>query len=148
MAHHSPLMHLIAGGCGGTAGAIVTVPLEVIKTRLQSSDRSLHPVCLKGELRGVSSIRPLPVCPGTLSLLRAIYFATYSGIKETCNDVFFRPESKLVHMVSATSAGFVSITLTNPIWLLKTRMQLESREVKRAPPLLPKYSQVDSFLGD
>ncbi|ROT75599.1 Solute carrier family 25 member 36 [Penaeus vannamei] len=30
-------IHLFAGGCGGTMGAVVTCPLEVVKTRLQSS---------------------------------------------------------------------------------------------------------------
>jgi len=33
-----PFIPLIAGGCGGTAGAVVTCPLEVVKTRLQSSN--------------------------------------------------------------------------------------------------------------
>lgn len=30
-------------------------------------------------------------------------------------------------MVSAASAGFVSSTFTNPIWFVKTRMQLDER---------------------
>jgi len=32
------LIHLAAGGIGGTTGAILTCPLEVVKTRLQSSN--------------------------------------------------------------------------------------------------------------
>jgi len=35
---------LIAGGVGGTTGAIFTCPLEVVKTRLQSSN-SGFPTC-------------------------------------------------------------------------------------------------------
>ncbi|GLH03315.1 Solute carrier family 25 member 36-A, partial [Gryllus bimaculatus] len=31
------VIHLVAGGVAGTMGAIVTCPLEVVKTRLQSS---------------------------------------------------------------------------------------------------------------
>ncbi|XP_053150438.1 solute carrier family 25 member 36-A-like isoform X2 [Hemicordylus capensis] len=57
---------------------------------------------------------------------RAIYFAVYSGAKEKLNTVFV-PESKKVHMLSAACAGITSSTLTNPIWLVKTRMQLEAR---------------------
>ena len=30
-------LHLLAGGVGGMTGAVVTSPLEVVKTRLQSS---------------------------------------------------------------------------------------------------------------
>lgn len=33
----NPAIHFMAGGVGGTLGAIVTCPLEVVKTRLQSS---------------------------------------------------------------------------------------------------------------
>ncbi|NXO03633.1 S2533 protein, partial [Rhinopomastus cyanomelas] len=57
---------------------------------------------------------------------RAIYFAAYSGVKERLNAVLV-PESKKVHMLSAACAGITSATLTNPIWLVKTRMQLEAR---------------------
>lgn len=34
--------------------------------------------------------------------------------------------SPLVHILSASCAGFVSSTATNPIWFIKTRMQLDS----------------------
>jgi solute carrier family 25 protein 33/36 len=37
------------------------------------------------------------------------------------------PDSKQVHMLSAALAGFTAITVTNPIWLIKTRLQLDAR---------------------
>uniref|UniRef100_A0A672N803 Solute carrier family 25 member 36 n=1 Tax=Sinocyclocheilus grahami TaxID=75366 RepID=A0A672N803_SINGR len=52
---------------------------------------------------------------------RAIYFAAYSSSKERLNCVF-EPDSTQVHM---TSAG---IAATNPIWLIKTRLQLDARK--------------------
>ncbi|KAG9494277.1 hypothetical protein GDO78_001895 [Eleutherodactylus coqui] len=57
---------------------------------------------------------------------RAIYFAAYSGCKERLNHVF-TADSTQVHMVSAGAAGFTAITATNPIWLVKTRLQLDAR---------------------
>uniref|UniRef100_A0A3Q3E4S8 Uncharacterized protein n=2 Tax=Labrus bergylta TaxID=56723 RepID=A0A3Q3E4S8_9LABR len=42
MSQRDTLVHLLAGGCGGTVGAILTCPLEVVKTRLQSSSISLY----------------------------------------------------------------------------------------------------------
>ncbi|XP_048460075.1 solute carrier family 25 member 36-A [Rhincodon typus] len=60
------------------------------------------------------------------ALCRAIYFAAYSSSKEKLNAVL-DPDSSLVHMVSAGVAGFTAITATNPIWLIKTRLQLEAR---------------------
>ncbi|KAI8439260.1 hypothetical protein MSG28_013097 [Choristoneura fumiferana] len=37
MSQRDTAIHLLAGGVAGTAGAVVTCPLEVVKTRLQSS---------------------------------------------------------------------------------------------------------------
>ncbi|XP_028567740.2 solute carrier family 25 member 36-A-like [Podarcis muralis] len=155
MPRRSTALHLAAGGFGGTAGAILTCPLEVVKTRLQSSSLAVRPLCLPAvQMQGVNGalIRPGLPSIGALQLLRtilekegirslfrglgpnlvgvapsrAIYFAAYSGAKEKLNTVF-APESKKVHMLSAACAGVTSSTLTNPIWLVKTRMQLEAR---------------------
>uniref|UniRef100_A0A8D0HE85 Solute carrier family 25 member 33 n=1 Tax=Sphenodon punctatus TaxID=8508 RepID=A0A8D0HE85_SPHPU len=152
--HQDNTLHLL-GLCGGTAGAILTCPLEVVKTRLQSSSLALRPLCFpEVQLQGVSGglVRPGLRSAGVLQLLRtilekegirslfrglgpnlvgvapsrAIYFAAYSGAKENLNAVLV-PESKQVHMLSAACAGITSSTLTNPIWLVKTRMQLEAR---------------------
>lgn len=128
------LIHLVAGGTAGTIGATVTCPLEVIKTRLQSSARDKLNVNV-----------PLYKCFGTIvrregwralfkglgpNLIgvapsRALYFATYSTVKDALNKSSIdNPESSLIHMTSAASAGFVTCTATNPIWLVKTRLQL------------------------
>uniref|UniRef100_A0A224YVN7 Mitochondrial transport n=1 Tax=Rhipicephalus zambeziensis TaxID=60191 RepID=A0A224YVN7_9ACAR len=42
MSQYDAIIHLLAGGLGGTAGAIATCPLEVVKTRLQSSVANFH----------------------------------------------------------------------------------------------------------
>ncbi|XP_069506717.1 solute carrier family 25 member 36-A-like [Ambystoma mexicanum] len=162
MPHQSVLLHLVAGGCGGTVGAIVTCPLEVVKTRLQASPLSLRTICFREvnlhAVNGGSFSRPARVsATGVLEVLRnilqkeghrslfrglgptvigvaptrAIYFGAYSCAKEICNS-HLEPETKAVHMLSASFAGFVSITMTNPIWLVKTRLQLdESRGRQR-----------------
>ncbi|XP_036390347.1 solute carrier family 25 member 33 [Megalops cyprinoides] len=154
MTQKDTLLHLFAGGCGGTVGAIMTCPLEVLKTRLQSSGISLRPVfqVQLGTLNGASVIRPGPVTPGLLQVLRsilekegprslfrglgpnlvgvapsrAIYFAAYSNSKECFNGIFV-PNSGVVHMSSAGFAAFVTNSLMNPIWMVKTRMQLEKK---------------------
>uniref|UniRef100_A0AAQ4RFP9 Solute carrier family 25 member 36a n=1 Tax=Gasterosteus aculeatus aculeatus TaxID=481459 RepID=A0AAQ4RFP9_GASAC len=125
MSQRDTLVHLFAGGCGGTVGAILTCPLEVVKTRLQSSSITLYisEVHLS-TVNGTSVSRVAP--PGPLHCLKAIYFAAYSSAKEKLNGVL-EPDSTQVHMVSAGLAGFTAITATNPIWLIKTRLQLETR---------------------
>lgn len=202
-------IHLFAGGIAGTAGAVVTCPLEVVKTRLQSSSSSFIHAATAGRhafvadggkltdhhVRHVSAVnnaastasdrhhsaarhqarvcassiltrrRPsilaIPQCglstsvqsisiwqclkhivqtEGSRALFkglgpnivgvapsRAIYFCAYSKTKSTLNAVSIIPaNSPLVHILSASCAGFVSSTATNPIWFIKTRMQLDS----------------------
>ncbi|XP_067624869.1 mitochondrial carrier protein Rim2 isoform X2 [Eurosta solidaginis] len=179
------LIHLVAGGTAGTVGAVVTCPLEVVKTRLQSSNSFLGPIRLEppGSTNGSSELlRPeqrrklsttilrkrsqpqimaISHCgisstsTKTMSIIqclrhivqnegpralfkglgpnligvapsRAIYFCTYSQTKHFLNSLsFMQTESPPVHIVSAASAGFVSSSLTNPIWFVKTRLQLD-----------------------
>ncbi|XP_010768719.1 solute carrier family 25 member 36-A [Notothenia coriiceps] len=151
MSQRDTLVHLFAGGCGGTVGAIVTCPLEVVKTRLQSSSVTFYISEVQlNTVNGASVARVAPPGPlhclklilekeGPRSLLRglgpnivgvapsrAIYFGAYSTAKEKLNGVL-EPDSTQVHMVSAGLAGFTAITATNPIWLIKTRLQLETR---------------------
>ncbi|XP_074595529.1 replication in mitochondria 2 isoform X2 [Brevipalpus obovatus] len=142
-----PFVHLLAGGIAGTVGAVVTCPLEVIKTRLQSSvanfDFSKHhspstPASLIRNPLIVRCIRHIIETEGVKGLFkglgpnligvaptRAIYFCTYSTMKNFCNSSFKNPDSPLVHVAAAGSAGFVSATVTNPIWFVKTRLQLD-----------------------
>ncbi|XP_071945091.1 solute carrier family 25 member 36-like [Antedon mediterranea] len=135
--------HLIAGGCGGTIGAIVTCPLEVVKTRLQSSQEvvlttngNVHHVTKKN-IGLISAIRNIVKTEGVSALFRglgpnlvgvapsrAIYFFAYSETKTFLN-ARYRPESPGVHLCSAAFAGFTASTLTNPIWFVKTRLQLD-----------------------
>ncbi|XP_068173871.1 solute carrier family 25 member 36-A-like isoform X1 [Antennarius striatus] len=152
MSQRDTLVHLFAGGCGGTVGAILTCPLEVLKTRLQSSTITLYVSGVHlSAVNGASVARVAP--PGPLHCLklilekegprslfrglgpnlvgvapsRAIYFAVYSTSKEKLNGVL-EPDSKQVHIASAGMAGFTATTATNPIWLVKTRLQLDTRK--------------------
>ncbi|XP_066295891.1 solute carrier family 25 member 36-like isoform X2 [Branchiostoma lanceolatum] len=169
----NPAIHLIAGGAGGTAGAILTCPLEVVKTRLQSSVYTFPSsnVLLAGLQNGhgtpagivqlstcaqtsteafvttarpsigiVQCIRHIVENEGVLALFkglgpnlvgvapsRAIYFGTYAQAKKFFNR-HLKYESSAVHMCSAMTAGFTACTLTNPIWYVKTRLQLDQKK--------------------
>lgn len=138
---HETFIHLIAGGTAGTVGAIVTCPLEVIKTRLQSSAKATLNV---NNLSMVKCFKSIVSNEGWRALFkglgpnlvgnapsRAIYFSTYSTVKSLLNSSSFinHPEHPLIHMTSAASAGFVSCTATNPIWLIKTRLQLSKESM-------------------
>lgn len=153
----------------------MTCPLEVVKTRLQSSSITFYVSEVQlSTVNGASVARMSP--PGPLHCLklilekegprslfrglgpnlvgvapsRAIYFAAYSTAKEKLNGVL-APDSTQVHMVSAGLAGFTAITATNPIWLIKTRLQLDARNRgerrMNAFECIQRVYQADGFRG-
>uniref|UniRef100_G3TY33 Solute carrier family 25 member 33 n=1 Tax=Loxodonta africana TaxID=9785 RepID=G3TY33_LOXAF len=144
--------------CGGTVGAIFTCPLEVIKTRLQSSRLALrtvyYPQVHLGTISGAGMVRPTSVTPGLLQVLksilekegpkslfrglgpnlvgvapsRAVYFACYSKGQRAIRAAFFiTPDSVQLILRTVGTSGFNINSLMNPIWMVKTRMQLERR---------------------
>jgi solute carrier family 25 protein 33/36 len=128
------LASLLAGGFAGTLSAAITCPLEVIKTKLQSTGSSqlagngskavqvavqiASREGLPGFFRGL-----VPTLVGIIPA-RSTYFWAYTTSKTMMLQKM--GESPLVHMLSAVIAGMVSNTITNPIWMLKTRMQLQA----------------------
>ena len=58
---------------------------------------------------------------------RAIYFWAYSTCKSNLNTTL-PPNTEIVHILSAAAAGLMSSCTTNPLWVIKTRMQLERRK--------------------
>jgi len=118
-------IHLVAGGVGGTSGAIVTCPLEVVKTRLQSSNSGFGTTLKKGQ---VEAFRPDPV--------EAVNHMTKTGGK--VSHVVYRPAlgsqySVIAKLLSANWSHFGS---SNPI-LYSTQSQ----------PCRPLQSKLTAF-GD
>ncbi|KAF6761238.1 mitochondrial carrier protein RIM2 [Ephemerocybe angulata] len=149
MAERDFWAHLVAGGTAGLTTAVLTSPLDVLRTRLQSNFYT----------------RPAPATHGPTALLRngfqsfaifgdiartegwrgffrglgpslagvvpatAIKFHVYGNSKVFWGSVLDRkPEENAVavHALAAMTAGVATATATNPIWVVKTRLQLES----------------------
>lgn len=143
-------VHFVAGGIGGMVGAVVTCPLDVVKTRLQSDSyhdiynkipKSKNPL-IKGlqhfkETCGVigsiysneggrSLFRGLgPNLVGVIPA-RSINFFIYGASKDLVLKNFNNgEEATWIHLAAGINASFVTSTVTNPIWLIKTRLQLD-----------------------
>lgn len=144
-------------------GAIITSPLDVVKTRLQSDlyRSKSATTCTQQSAGAFASVRRLayhfvetgyllkeisttegpralfrglgPTLVGVIPA-RSINFYTYGNGKTLIADRFNGgKETSLVHLSAAALAGVVTATATNPIWVVKTRLQLDSRQ-KQAKP--------------
>lgn len=156
-------LHFAAGGLGGMCGAIVTSPLDLVKTRLQSSlftnskkvdstialrtgfkahaKRLAYHFVETGHILRTIAVKESPralfkgLGPTLVGVIpaRSINFYTYGNGKLIIADHFNGgKESSLVHLSAAIIAGITTATATNPIWVVKTRLQLESHAIDKA----------------
>ncbi|CBX92216.1 hypothetical protein IAQ61_000394 [Plenodomus lingam] len=147
----SPLRHLavkvantpdgpvnaLCGASAGVASGIVTCPLDVIKTRLQAQG-SFRPRTYTGPTRAVykgltGTARVIWLEDGIRGLYRglgpmllgyiptwAVYMSTYEYTKDFLNP---QMDNKwLARTLASLTAGGCSTLVTNPIWVVKTRL--------------------------
>ncbi|KAJ9057116.1 Pyrimidine nucleotide transporter, mitochondrial [Entomophthora muscae] len=147
-------LHFVAGGAGGFIGTFLFSPLEVIKTRFQSSlyqhnlnnptgktgvfqNMKFHVTDTLGSIRSLYKIeggRALfkglgPTLAGVVPS-RSIYFFSYGNGKKLLTELNGGQETSAVHLASAACAGTLTATLTNPIWVIRTRLQLQSEKAR------------------
>uniref|UniRef100_A0A7S1CBI5 Mitochondrial carrier protein n=1 Tax=Bicosoecida sp. CB-2014 TaxID=1486930 RepID=A0A7S1CBI5_9STRA len=130
----------VAGAVGGCIAAVVTCPLEVVKTRLQAGggvagasgarvgfvesarvDVLLRNVFREEGIRGL--YRGLGTTVFGIGPVRAVYFTVYKYAKEAA-------ESRGVadaraNLVGGLGAGMAAATFGSPIWVVKTRIQID-----------------------
>ena len=64
-----------------------------------------------------------------LNLTRAINFYAYGNGKRFISENFNNgQENSSIHLLAAAMAGILTATATNPIWLVKTRLQLDKEK--------------------
>lgn len=146
------------------SSSILTAPLDVLKTRLQSNfyngllertrqARGIPPLHTLSPLRAATlHIREtfqilvaVPRTEGGRALFkglgpnlvgvvpaRAINFYTYGNGKKLFANWFNNgKESSWIHLLAAANAGIVTGTATCPIWVIKTRLQLDRSHAEK-----------------
>ncbi|KAJ8749655.1 hypothetical protein K2173_026304 [Erythroxylum novogranatense] len=128
-----------AGAAAGVIAATFVCPLDVIKTRLQvhglpklhtgsikgsvivgSLDQIFQKEGLRGMYRGLG--------PTVLALLPnwAVYFTIYDQFKSfLCSNDENHQLSIGANMIAASGAGAATTIFTNPLWVVKTRLQTQ-----------------------
>lgn len=126
----------VAGALSGLLSGTLACPLDVTKTRLQAQGiQRAENLYYRGIFGTMSTIirdegfgalykGVGPIVLGYFSTWM-IYFSIYDSSKKYWTSKF--PNWNFVsHSCSAITAGAVSATLTNPIWVVKTRLMLQT----------------------
>ncbi|EPS70095.1 hypothetical protein M569_04665, partial [Genlisea aurea] len=145
-----------AGAAAGAIAATFVSPLDVIKTRLQvhglpegrnpsgriggvivvSMKNIIQNEGFKGLYRGLT--------PTLAALLPnwAVYFAVYGHLKEILHSYGSANQLSIgLNMIAAAGAGAATAVATNPLWVVKTRLQTQGMRQDVVP-----YSSICSAL--
>ncbi|XP_004509320.1 folate transporter 1, chloroplastic isoform X2 [Cicer arietinum] len=127
----------IAGSAAGFATVAVMHPLDVVRTRFQVNDgRASHLPSYKNTAHAIFTItrseglRGLYAgfLPGVLgsTISWGLYFFFYDKAKRRYAKNREEKLSPGLHLASAAEAGALVCLCTNPVWLVKTRLQLQT----------------------
>ena len=160
---------LVAGFLAGVVSTSILLPVDVVKVRLQvteSAGPSARRVGFGRALRSIvryEGIRGLWVGWTPAVMGSAIswggYFYFYEGMKKNYTAFKLRRRNSMRreadpaevltpidNFLLACSAGAVMVAITNPIWLVKTRMQLQMKKASEQLQTVRPYANVmDAF---
>ena len=161
---------LVAGFSGGTISTALLLPLDNIKVRLQvhegEADPSKHRK-RKGRLGSLRIIRGVIKHEGFSGFYQGLtpalvgsavswggFFFVYEGLKtelrrRKINTVGVSRDKDLSsfdNFILACASGGVMVGLTNPLWLIKLRMQLQMKRASQSvqPSVKPYEGMVDA----
>ena len=130
--------HLVAGIVGGTSSTVLLFPLDLIKVRFQVHDQSK-----RAYPSVISAFRTIQRQEGFLALYKGLspavfanalswggYFFLYENAKSryVSKGIGVKEDGNLnttYYLLSALESGIMMVFLTNPLWLIKTRLQLQ-----------------------
>lgn len=138
-----------AGICAQLCGSLAWVPMDVIKERLQVEGQVKVANAYSGSFDALRKIlqhdgvvglyRAFPIHQVTWAPFNGCYFMVYEKLKDLCINAGYEDGHDNLEPIAQVScgiaAGIVAASVTNPVDVLKTRLQ-----VARANPEMFPYS--------
>ncbi|XP_020288831.1 mitochondrial folate transporter/carrier [Pseudomyrmex gracilis] len=129
--------HFVAGISGGVVSTLMLHPLDLIKIRFAVNDGQVRAAPQYNGL--VNAVKQIIKTEGVRGLYRGVtpnvlgsgsswgcYFYFYNMIKTTIQGGNSKkPLGPSMHMLAAAKAGVLTVLVTNPIWVVKTRLCLQ-----------------------
>lgn len=129
--------HLIAGLSGGIISTVILHPLDVIKIRFAVNDGRMNTIPKYNGI--INAFKTIHRQEGFRGLYKGVmpniigagaswglYFFFYNAIKLNLQKGNINTKlSAGTHLFAASQAGFVTLLITNPIWIVKTRLCLQ-----------------------
>ncbi|KAI0566864.1 Mitochondrial carrier [Gracilaria domingensis] len=119
--------HAFAGAGAGLAAVLLLHPLDTIRTRLQVSTGGAT----------LRAVRDMAVREGSIALYKGVVPAAFGSVVSwACYfhwfqqaHVFYRKRVRydpVSHLLAGSTAGAMTSFATNPIWVVKVRLQLQA----------------------
>lgn len=139
--------HLISGTTAGILTTVCLHPLDLIKTRFQVHEGNIGRSHKQAKYRSTwHGIRTVVSNEGLRALYQGItpatfgsgsawglYFFFYESYKKQNQFLLdgnkFYNNKTFVNLCSSSQAGVTTVFITNPIWLVKTRMQVQDKSL-------------------
>ncbi|GJD12236.1 Folate transporter 1, chloroplastic [Galdieria sulphuraria] len=130
-------VYAIAGASGGLSNVLLLHPMDTLRTRFQARSFSLPGSYYTNLIQASYSIIRQegfwalykgmgPALVGSM-ISWSLYFQSYHLFKSRLSSW---GETVPTHLTASTCAGIVTSLVTNPFWLVKTRLQLQIGQVK------------------
>ena len=152
---------LLAGLCGGFVSTILLYPLDLIKVRLQVNEDARSNSKGSQRLSSLQAFRVIVRHEGLLGLYQGLvpavvgsaiswggYFFVYESLKREYAQMISRSDASSKTLTSienftlACLAGASMVVVTNPVWLIKTRMQLQMKHAAKEHNMKAPYNGI------
>ncbi|BFZ55557.1 hypothetical protein PYCC9005_002598 [Savitreella phatthalungensis] len=149
--------HALSGALGGIGAMIVTYPLITLSTRAQVEVKKVHASQLEAvrrilEREGISGLYTgLQSALFGIGVTNGVYYYFYELSKELLEKARKLPGkgglTTAESMLAGMLAGSATVIVTNPIWVVNTRVTARKEEVEANPNAAARPAEVKKPLG-